>query len=248
MADAHHAFAAVGEGAILQRRACKLGFLCRSESGGLKRISLAQEQERTPGYAIGDPSVTGSRPPSPSLGATQCHGHTFPRFSVESPTESRMHPLQKSACPPAASRESAGPCLHAASCSSRSPTSVCRREAASLQALLAVQHVSEPCALSLLQPCGGQQPSATSQLACSLAQRVRRSLSCAFVQLLLSLSHPRPASALRCGGNPPLRLVTFALWAPSFSLHVAVARAYRTYVRLWQVANRSRLLPRCGCG
>jgi hypothetical protein len=95
MADAHHAFAAVGEGAILQRRACKLGFLCRSESGGLKRISLAQEQERTPGYAIGDPSVTGSRPPSPSLGATQCHGHTFPRFSVESPTESRMHPLQK---------------------------------------------------------------------------------------------------------------------------------------------------------
>jgi hypothetical protein len=93
MADAHHAFAAVGEGAILQRRACKLGFLCRSESGGLKRISLAQEQERTPGYAIGDPSVTGSRPPSPSLGATQCHGHTFPRFSVESPTESRMHPL-----------------------------------------------------------------------------------------------------------------------------------------------------------
>ena len=68
MADAHHAFAAVGEGAILQRRACKLGFLCRSESGGLKRISLAQEQERTPGYAIGDPSVTGSRPPSPSLG------------------------------------------------------------------------------------------------------------------------------------------------------------------------------------
>ena len=91
MADAHHAFAAVGEGAILQRRACKLGFLCRSESGGLKRISLAQEQERTPGYAIGDPSVTGSRPPSPSLGATQCHGHTFPRFSVESPTESRMH-------------------------------------------------------------------------------------------------------------------------------------------------------------
>jgi hypothetical protein len=67
MADAHHAFAAVGEGAILQRRACKLGFLCRSESGGLKRISLAQEQERTPGYAIGDPSVTGSRPPSPSL-------------------------------------------------------------------------------------------------------------------------------------------------------------------------------------
>ena len=125
------------------------------------------------------------------------------------------------------SREPAGPCLHAASCSSRSPTSVCRREAASLQALLAVQHVSEPCALSLLQPCGGQQPSATSQLACSLAQRVRRSLSCAFVQLLLSLSHPRPASALRCGGNPPLRLVTFALWAPSFSLHVAVARAYR---------------------
>ena len=113
------------------------------------------------------------------------------------------------------SREPAGPCLHAASCSSRSPTSVCRREAASLQALLAVQHVSEPCALSLLQPCGGQQPSATSQLACSLAQRVRRSLSCAFVQLLLSLSHPRPASALRCGGNPPLRLVTFALWAPS---------------------------------
>ena len=109
------------------------------------------------------------------------------------------------------SREPAGPCLHAASCSSRSPTSVCRREAASLQALLAVQHVSEPCALSLLQPCGGQQPSATSQLACSLAQRVRRSLSCAFVQLLLSLSHPRPASALRCGGNPPLRLVTFAL-------------------------------------
>ena len=87
-----------------------------------------------------------------------------------------MHPLQKSACPPPASRESAGPCLHAASCSSRSPTSVCRREAASLQALLAVQHVSEPCALSLLQPCGGQQPSATSQLACSLAQRVRRSL------------------------------------------------------------------------
>jgi hypothetical protein len=152
MADAHHAFAAVGEGAILQRRACKLGFLCRSESGGLKRISLAQEQERTPGYAIGDPSVTGSRPPSPSLGATQCHGHTFPRFSVESPTESRMHPLQKSACPPPASRESAGPCLHAASCSSRSPTSVCRREAASLQAPLAVQHVSEPCALSLLQP------------------------------------------------------------------------------------------------
>ena len=44
----------------------------------------------------------------------------------------------------------AGPCLQAASCSSRSPTSVCRREAASLQALLAVQHVSEPCALSLL--------------------------------------------------------------------------------------------------
>ena len=35
MADAHHAFAAVGEGAILQRRACKLGFLCRSESSGL---------------------------------------------------------------------------------------------------------------------------------------------------------------------------------------------------------------------
>jgi hypothetical protein len=165
MADAHHAFAAVGEGAILQRRACKLGFLCRSESGGLKRISLAQEQERTPGYAIGDPSVTGSRPPSPSLGATQCHGHTFPRFSVESPTESRMHPLQKSACPPPASRESAGPCLHAASCSSRSPTSVCRREAASLQAPLAVQHVSEPCALSLLQPCGGQQQCHASILA-----------------------------------------------------------------------------------
>ena len=132
------------------------------------------------------------------------------------------------------SREPAGPCLHAASCSSRSPTSVCRREAASLQALLAVQHVSEPCALSLLQPCGGQQPSATSQLACSLAQRVRRSLSCAFVQLLLSLSHPRPASALRCGGNPPLRLVTFALRGRLLLLPAC--------------SGRSCLPPTCGCG
>ena len=117
---------------------------------------------------------------------------------------------------------------------SRSPTSVCRREAAPLQALLAVQHVSEPCALSLLQPCGGQQPSATSQLACSLAQRVRRSLSCAFVQLLLSLSHPRPASALRCGGNPPLRLVTFALRGRLLLLPAC--------------SGRSCLPPTCGCG
>ena len=152
------------------------------------------------------------------------------------------------ACPKLSrSQEPAGPCLHAASCSSRSPTSVCRREAASLQALLAVQHVSEPCAFSL--PAALWRPAALGHLSASLQPRPARA-----PQPVLRV---RPAAAIPV---TPTASLCAPLWrqssAPSrylcalgaFSLHVAVARAYRTYVRLWQVANRSRLLPRCGCG
>ena len=130
------------------------------------------------------------------------------------------------------SREPAGPCLHAASCSSRSPTSVCRREAASLQALLAVQHVSEPCALSLLQPCGGQQPSATSQLAASpsacAAACPARSSSCCYP----CHTHGQP---LRSAVEAILRSVSLPL-------------RFGRLLLLPACSGRSCLPPTCGCG
>ena len=104
-------------------------------------------------------------------------------------------------------------------------------------------------ALRTLAPAALWRPAALGHLSASLQPRPARA-----PQPVLRV---RPAAAIPV---TPTASLCAPLWrqssAPSrylcalgaFSLHVAVARAYRTYVRLWQVANRSRLLPRCGCG
>ena len=97
-------------------------------------------------------------------------------------------------------------------------------------------------ALRTLAPAALWRPAALGHLSASLQPRPARA-----PQPVLRV---RPAAAIPV---TPTASLCAPLWrqssAPSrylcalgaFSLHVAVARAYRTYVRLWQVANRSRV-------
>jgi hypothetical protein len=96
------------------------------------------------------------------------------------------------------------------------------------------------------------QPSATytylSQLACSLTQRMRISLSCAFPAAATHLRIPVALSASLCaccGGDAPDQ-VTFGL-LPCAALLPRSCSGRCAYVRLC-CGNRSQPLPHCGGG